>query len=342
MAVTIRRRFQLHKSALALGALNLGMWLAPDALAQTTSNSAAAQALFEQARTLMAQGRPAEACPKLEESQRLDPGSGTLLNLARCYEQAGRLASAWNQYLEAASAARSAGNKERETEARKRADALRPRLPSLVIAVSAEARAIPGLEVLRDGELVGAPQLGVPIPTDSGEHTLEARAPGRIPWKAVVVLKSESHTATVSVPMLAAESSAPAPAAVAAAAPPPTATQESAASGGSGLGGRRTLALVAGGVGVVALGVGTAFGLKSMSRHDEAEKYCNGSECTDERGVTAGNEAYAAGNVATIFTIVGVVGLGAGVILWVTAPSSKASSVQVGFGLGRAQLRGVF
>ena len=175
-----RRSVRVHRVAFAFGALTLGMGLAPNALAQTTSNSAAAQALFEQAPTLMAQGRPAEACPKLEESQRLDPGSGTLLNLARCYEQAGRLASAWNQYLEAAAAARSAGNKERESEARKRAEALRPRLPSLLIAVSAEARAIPGLEVLRDGQLVGAPQLGVPIPSDAGEHTLEARAPGRV------------------------------------------------------------------------------------------------------------------------------------------------------------------
>src|SRR6187401_1113411 len=126
MAMTIRRRsFHVHSVTLAFAALTLGVGLAPNAQAQTTSNSAAAQALFEQARTLMAQGRPAEACPKLEESQRLDPGSGTLLNLARCYEQAGRLASAWNQYLEAASAARSAGNKERESEARKRAEALR-------------------------------------------------------------------------------------------------------------------------------------------------------------------------------------------------------------------------
>jgi serine/threonine-protein kinase len=290
----------------------------------------------------MAQGRPAEACPKLEESQRLDPGSGTLLNLARCYEQAGRFASAWNQYLEAASAARVAGNAEREGEARRRAEALRPRLPSLVISLSTEARAVPGLEVLRDGVLVGAPQLGVPIPTDAGEHTLEARAPGRVPWKTVVTLKGESHTATVTVPTLAVTTAtAPAPAAAAATAPAPT-QEPSAASSSSGLGTRRTLALVAGGAGVVGLGVGTAFGLKSKSHHDEAEKYCDGSVCNDPRGVTAGNDAYAAGNVATVFTIVGVVGVAAGVVLWVTAPSPSASSVQVGFGPGVARIRGVF
>ena len=54
----------------------------------SAQDAAAARALFEQARKLLADGKPEQACPKLEESQRLDPGIGTLFNMADCHERA--------------------------------------------------------------------------------------------------------------------------------------------------------------------------------------------------------------------------------------------------------------
>lgn len=50
------------------------------------------------ARGLVQKGDWAAACPKFEESERLDPGIGTLYHLADCYEHVGRLATAWGLF----------------------------------------------------------------------------------------------------------------------------------------------------------------------------------------------------------------------------------------------------
>lgn len=324
----------------------IGVWAAcalnPTlARAGSAADSAAAQALFDQAKKLLKEGKAAEACPKLEESQRLDPGSGTLINLARCYEQTDRVASAWNKYLEAAAAAAASGNLQREKEARARAATLRPSVSELVIEVSPEAKAVSGLEITRDGELVGAAQWGVALPTDAGEHRVTASAPGRETWQSVVVVKGPGGKFAVTVPVLAQ------PGASAPVAPVPTGEPAApidtapVASKGGGLGTPRTIALVAGGVGVAGVVVGSIFGLKSKSDHDEAEKYCDGNQCTDARGVTAGDSAHSAGNVSTIAMIVGGVGLAAGVTLWFTAPKASTTAA-LSVAPGSVQLRGSF
>ena len=63
-----------------------------------------AQALFDDARRLVDQGDVEQACPKFEESNRLDPGIGVQFRLADCYEQVGRLARAWITFVDVAAA----------------------------------------------------------------------------------------------------------------------------------------------------------------------------------------------------------------------------------------------
>lgn len=322
--------------------------LAASASAQSSAGSAAAQGLFDEAKALMAAGNAAAACPKFEESQRLDPGGGTLLNLALCYEKLGRLASAWSRNLDAAAAAKASGNSARENAARKRAAALAPRVSRLQINVASEAN-VPGLELTRDGEPVGAAQWGVAIPADAGEHTIVAKAPGFKEWRGTATVQGEGTRSSLDVPRLQAEP-APPPAAPppepisatpTAAATPPEAPQNAAP-----LSSQRIAALVVGGVGVVGLGVGIAFGIKSKSEHDDSSKTCSGADCTDQAGIDAGLDAHRSGNVATVASIIGVAGLACGTVLWFTAPKPHAEAstpaLRVGIGPGSVRAWGTF
>jgi len=298
--------------------------------AQSSTDSAAAQGLFDQAKQLMAGGKYVEACPKLEESQRLDPGSGTLLNLADCYEHAGRTATAWSKFLEAASAAQTTGKADREKTAREHAAALVARLAKIVIAVP-DAQKIAGLEIHRDGQVVGQAQWGTPIPVDSGEHVVTASAPGRKTWQTTVKLPGDGATATATVPDLelgADASAAPRSADRAVTVP-------------HGLGTQKTVALVAGGVGVAGVIVGSIFGLVSKSKHTAADNYCTGTSCRDPLGVDDANSARSAGNVATVGFVVGVVGLAGGAALWFTA-KPESTAPQVGLGIGAVQIKGAW
>ena len=119
--------------------------------AQTAEDKAAAEALFDEGRTLMEKGDVAGACRKFEESDRLDTAPGTLLNLAGCYERLGKVASAWATYRRAAPLARERGQTEREKFARTRATELEPRLPRLRILVPDQSK-VEGLTIARDGK----------------------------------------------------------------------------------------------------------------------------------------------------------------------------------------------
>jgi hypothetical protein len=292
----------------------------------SAQDRAAARSMFDSARELVKTGKYAEACPKFEESQRLDPGIGTQFNLADCYEHVGRTASAWSVFLEAASQARLAAQADREKASRERAEALSLRLVRLSIAVPPDSQ-VSGLEVRRDGTVVGTPMWGQGVPVDPGGHSVEASAPGRMTWKTAVEVRDEGKTVTLTVPVLEKAAATVLPSA----APVPT-PDKSAAAGPVAPSAaldkpflsRKGVGAVIGGVGLVGLGIAGVFAMQSKSKLNDAKAYCNGNTCWDQRGVDMHGEAVSAADMATVFSIVGGVAFVSGLVVYLTAPPSSA------------------
>jgi serine/threonine-protein kinase len=318
------RKFVARVSvALACGALSVAAFENAARAEASLADKAAAQSLFDEGRKLMSAGKFAEACPKLAESQKLDPGVGTQFNLADCYEKIGQTASAWAGFLEAASAAKSMGQADREKVARDRAAALAPRLSKLTIT-STEAATLAGLEIKRDGAPVGRALWGTAIAVDPGSHVIEATAPGKKGWQTTAKIEGDKASVVVSIPPL---EDAPVQAQTA---PKPEGERTSVelTSDGSG---RRTLGIVVAGVGVVGLGIATGFALAARANNEDSFAHCDAvakNTCLPE-GLDLRNDARTQGNVATISTTVGLVALAAGAVLYFTAPSREKAAVVV-------------
>jgi hypothetical protein len=159
-----------------------------------------AQALFDRGRELMATGKVAEGCALLAESQHLDPGGGTLLNLAVCHEKQGLLATAWTEYHDALSAAARDERADRQTLATERIRDLEPRLPRLLVTFPSDAPA--GTMVKVDGANLSRVAAGAPLPIDPGSHDVSASAPGYVAWSMHLPSVDEGRLVEVKVPAL--------------------------------------------------------------------------------------------------------------------------------------------
>jgi hypothetical protein len=303
--VTKRSRALLAASTL-LAALSAGKQAhAADA------DKGAAQVLFEQGRALIQDKRFAEACPKFAESLRLEPGIGTMLFLADCYENSGKTASAWAEFKDAAAAA-ALRHDSREQLAQKRADDLEPKLAKLVLVPPAEG-SVPGIEVRRDGVVVGVAEYGIPVPVNPGVHELSASAPGKKPWTTSVSVVDKPGAISVVVPVLEALPEEPSP-------EPGTATSAVPGLAPRTWGSRQTIAVGAAGAGLVAIALGSYFGLHAKSTYDDGQK----AGSLPEIGT-----AYSQATASTVLFCVGAAAIAGGAVLYFTAPRSSSPAVAV-------------
>lgn len=304
----------LRRAAAVLAAAAV-VAVVPPALAQ---DKALAESLFNAGKTALEAGDYKTACKNFAESQKQDPSVGTLLNLGRCNELQGRLATAWGHYKEAARFAQLRGDPERSEAARRLATELEPKLSKLTVAA---AEPVPGMIVARirkdDGERVqmSSGALGVALDVDAGAYVIEASAPGHQTWSGEITVGASADRQTISIPALA-----PAPADAPVPTPPPGAGATTVSTdGGSDGSGLVTAGLIVGGVGVVGVGLGAIFGIMASSTASGAEDdpaLCPNKQCS-AAGLDEIDSAETSATISTIGFGVGAAALAGGAVLLV-------------------------
>ena len=306
------------------------VWLVGLAWLMTTSQAHAdkmtdAEELFRRAKTLMAERKHRDACPLLEESQKLDPQMGTLLNLAICHENVGKVASAWGEFRAVEQQARAANREDRVKLARERAAKLEPRLSRLKIVVPSDAK-VAGLVVKIDGEAKGEP-LWAGVAVDPGTRTVEASAPGKKAVALEVKVDDEGAVVPVTIPKLEDE-------VVAKPNPIPdlgdgadAARDEEFAANRS----RKTTGFVIGGIGVATMAAGGVFGVLALVNDSDAAAACpqpcvagsNPARTADDTT----DRALVFANVANVVIPIGLVAAAIGGYMILTAgPTEKPAA----------------
>jgi hypothetical protein len=282
--------------------------------AARADDPAAALEHLKEGYALKQAGKCAEAVPHFVESERLAPKPKTLLNLADCERQLGDLVASQSHALEGRDQARGLGDPTLLKIAERQLAEVDMLLPRLTVRLAPEAP--PDTSVSRDGTVLGRVSLGAALPANPGKHHVVASAPGRADRGFDVVLaEGAAQVLEVGpgelVPVALGERVAP---------------EAGPAASTSSWSGRKTLAVTLAGVGVAGIAVGSIFGIEAISQNNASNA---GGHCTggcDATGTSLRNQAISDATVSTIAFGAGLAAVAAGVVVWLTAPSTARSS----------------
>jgi len=329
----------------------------------TAAQDAQAEDLFQRAKAAMLKKNYAQACPWFAESYGLAGGGGTLQNLAICYEEEGKLAFAYNRFIELRLTSLKAGNHpERVKLAEEHIEKLKPRLSRLRVRVADQDKAV-GAKVTVDGDAFGEASWDAGIVVNRGAHVVRVTAPGKKAREVAKSVPDEGTLVTVDVPPLEADAAAVAPVV-----PPPPPSRGAEPEGGA----MRGAGFVLVGVGAGAVVAGSVFGVLTITTNSAAKNACldttagqslsqrpldpassfdaSGKCYSGTDAFTRANElhdrARTFGTVSTILIPVGLVAAGLGTYFILTSPSESgakpAISARVLPGLGGLTVAGEF
>jgi hypothetical protein len=288
------------------------------------AQSPTAEALFNDGRKLLAEGKLAQACDAFEASNRVEPRAGTLIRLGECREQNHQLASAWSAYKDALTRVT---NPAKRDKAKAKAKLLEPRLSYLTVSVPDDSR-VDDLSLARDGKPFDPMLWNRALPVDGGDYVIAGRAPGHEEWQTTAHVPIEGGKVSVEVPKfkelikLVAPRPPPLPVAIAAAASGPI---ESAAPGR--LTARRKLALGVAGASVVAVVAGAVLGELASAKQRDAFRRCPdpamscNAAAESNALLASGHRVALAANLA--FGVSAAAAIGAGILWFTGAPAAE-------------------
>jgi hypothetical protein len=272
-------------------------------MATTAAADTESARLFEEGRALAQEEKWQEACAKFDQSLALDRAPGTLLNLAACQEELGQLALAWRLFDEAARVSEKEHNAERVKLARDRAQLLVPRTSTIVVKLATPD--VPGLSVVIAGR-TAAPAAEVREVVDPGDVVIAVSAPNMQPFTKQERAEAGLRIMVDVPPLVSVERAEP----------------------GSTTRRRHTRVLAAytlGGLGAASIVTGVMLGISGKNKYDaefdngHCEDLPSGPRC-NATGFANQKDAITRANIGTGFGVVGVLLVGAGAVVYLTAP----------------------
>jgi hypothetical protein len=243
---------------------------------QPTADEARAEALFQQAREKATRRDFAAACPLFEQSYRIAGGGGTAQNLATCYEDLGKLALAYNAFLELRRVSLEAGRQDRVKLADEHLAKLEPRLSRLAIRAPDGPR-LEELEVAIDGDVYGERAWEAGLVLDVGPHRIRVSAKGKKSLELNKTITREGVRETLALPQL--EDAVKVPTVD----PLLRDALESRRS-------MRTVGYVVGGVGLATLVAGGVFGVLTFTTEASARDACTDTTPGKSLSNVSGND----------------------------------------------------
>ncbi len=227
---------------------------------------------------------------------------------------------------------------------KKRVSELNAAIPSLVFeAKDSNGDDVSAVAVTMDGQPFAARLDGTAIPIDPGDHTFSFAAAGHANVEKHLVIYEGDRGRRERIQLGNGPASPPpvAPTPLALPATPPE-SRPSAGSTAPGLGTQKVVGLTLGVVGIAGVGVGSAFGLLTISAWSSAKSACGSggtSSCTGDPSTVSSDRSTAQkdGTVSTVAFIAGGALVATGLVVFLTGShreSSPAATVALAPALG--------